>query len=195
MSFHTQSFTKAAELVLLAKQSRNFKNLLPLDQERWLLYEAHIHLFISIGLLGEGLTAPKVSYKRLYNNLPLSQTDKRGLNVPLRIFDIIFDMYKKVHLFPKKEAILTQKIESLSKYRYRNLNVDNETFRTDTFIAMMELLPLNHYNSYKINQQSITYYENIENNPIDITNPTAFDIEVIPYEFLWKVVLYLLENN
>jgi hypothetical protein len=187
LSLHTEQYDNANLMLVKVRSNKSFKNVMPFEQERWLLYDAYLQLLVHLGLLKNNSIPKKLNYNKLYNNMQFSHQDKQGLNIPLRIFEIIVAIYHKEHLHPKKEVLLSQKIENLVKYRERNFNIDSPSFRFDTFLSLIELLLIFHYQIDEIEANSIDLVANFGKKGIDFRQE-GYYMEVLSYSNLWVVL-------
>lgn len=120
---------KAKEFLHDVLHSSAYKNATKLVKERWLLYDAYMH-FIYSYVKNEPY---KFSTARLYNQIPNLVQDKFGLNLSIRIIEILFLIGKN----DLDEAIT--KIENLIAYQNRYLKESIYT-RSNLFIKMLQIM-------------------------------------------------------
>jgi hypothetical protein len=185
LCFHTDRLLKAHELYLKGKQQRDFKNLLVGDAERWTLYSGYFDLFAAMDLLRVGESERRsLSIRRILADMPEANKDKRAMNIPLLILDIMMRMQQGDHNHPKKVEVLYSRIENLSKYRQRHLKKENETFRSDVFIALAELLSKYAFQLKRLQSEADALYVRFLEKPYDVLNQ-PYEVEVINYEKTW----------
>ena len=185
LCFQTDRFEKAHELYLHGKAQRSFKNLLLGDQERWILYSGYFDLFAAMRLLKvTDKERRSLSIRRILGSMPEANKDKRGMNIPLLILDIMMRMQQGEHNDSKKAEILFSRIENLSKYRQRHLKKESETFRSDVFIALAELLAKYAFQFKNLQAEANALYVRFQEKPYDVLNQ-PYEVEVINYEKAW----------
>jgi hypothetical protein len=185
LCFHTSQFQKAYELYVNGRTHRNFKNLVPGDSERWTLYSGYFDLFVAMELLSVSEKERRsLKIARILSDMPEANKDKRGMNIPLLILDIMMRMQQGEHNNPKKVDNLLSRIEILSYYQARHLKKGNDTFRSDVFIALIQLLKKHSFNFKKIQPEAAALYVRFQEKPYDILNQ-SYEIEVINYEKTW----------
>lgn len=185
LCFHTDRFEKAHALFLNGKAQRNFKNLVAGDQERWTLYSGYFDLFAAMRFLNVNEQERRsLKISRILADMPEASKDKRGMNIPLLILDIMMRMQQGEHNDSKKVEILFSRIENLSKYRQRHLKKENETFRSDVFIALAELLAKYTFQYKKLKTEANALYVRFQEKPYDVLNQ-PYEVEVINYEKAW----------
>ena len=111
---YTNEYEKAYKLFQNAKKSKGFQHLLPIVKERWILHEAYIRFLFEIGKAGKDIKhGEKFRVNKFLNEVPTFLQDKRGLNIPTLIIQVLFLSARG------KFDEATQRIESLSKYNSR----------------------------------------------------------------------------
>jgi hypothetical protein len=136
----------------------------------------------------------KISINRLRNDMPEANKDKRAMNIPLLILDIMMRLQLGEHLQSKKEDILISHIENLSKYRSRHLHKEEETFRTDIIIALIQLLPKYNFTHSSLQAEADELYIRFQEKPFDIL-AQPYEVEVINYEVTWIYITNFLQGK
>jgi hypothetical protein len=181
LAFHAKEYQEAARIFFEAVNFYKHSSMPAVVQERWRIIEAYIYFLVEIGLI-EPL--PKMSKFRLgkfLNSIPTYSKDKRGLNIPILIIQILFMIAKKDY----DQAI--DRSESIKKYSSRYLR-KGETFRSNCFINMLLQVPASSFHSVGVERKAKKYADKLKEQPLEIANQNH-EVELIPYEDLWQIVL------
>ena len=116
-----------------------YKSLYDSQSEDWLINEAFIHYFISIGKINlndfpEEATIKKFRLAKFLNELPTFSKDKRGNNIPILIVQLMYMLNRSQY------GAVIDRVDALNMYCSRYLKKD-ETFRSNCFIKMLLELP------------------------------------------------------
>jgi hypothetical protein len=189
LCLYTSENSKAWELFQTAKNAKGFKHLLPAVQERWILHEAYIHFLVEIGKAGENIKSDKkFKVSKFLNEVaPAFSQDKRGLNIPILIIQVLFLWNHK------KFDDAYQRIEALSKYNSRHLKKEDDSYRTTCFIKMLEVSAKYGFQPEETKTNASEYFELMNEAEIVFANQSA-EIEYIPYHFLWKYGMQVLDR-
>ncbi len=188
LATHTRRYQHALKVFRTVTRHRQFKQLPDHEKEMWRIYEAYMY-FLSI----TGNIQPDDDHHhqhtfrlgKFLNETPIYSQDKRGMNIPILIIQILFLIEKKQ--FDK----LLKKMDAIERYSSRYLR-KNETLRSNCMIKMLLELPNVSYNLNGVNRRVHKYYEKLKAAPADIAHQN-YEIEIIPYEDLWKMALDLLK--
>ena len=93
----------------------------------------------------------------------------------------------------KRYGEVSDRTEALNAYCYRYLRRD-DTFRSNCFIKMLMVLPKAQFHKAGVMRQADKYYQQLLKSN-EIRNTKSSDIEPIPYEALWQLVLDMLDNR
>lgn len=175
LAFHQGDYNKANEVI--QKALKNKKELSDAMTEQWTIMQAYGHLLAPN-------TGKRFRLARFLNQVPIFSKDKRGHNTNILILQIIF------LLKSKKYNDIIDRVEALKKYASIHLRKD-DTFRSSCFIKMLHLLPAGNFHPANVKRRTAKYYERMTSLPIG-EQRMDIDVEVVPYETLWEVVLNLL---
>ncbi len=187
LAFHTNKFQKAYEVLRLAIQHPDLKKLPDAIQEQWIIYKAYVQYFISIGKISSTGKEQIQSFRigKFLNEVPTFSKDKRGVNISIIVIQILF-------LLAKTEfGEVIDRVETLNMYRHRYLRRD-DTFRSNCFIQMLLQIPAANFNRIATVRRTQKLMDQLKNVPIETARQSG-EIEVIPYETLWRFVLQSLE--
>ena len=178
-------------LLLQVIHSKNYKKL-PIQHQYWNVIEAYIHFLIRMDKINplkdnSGKKLKPFSLSRFLNDVPAFTKDKRGMNISILIIQFLF------LLLDEKYSKLIDRLDALKMYSYRYLK-NNETYRSNLFIKMLLKLAVANFHPIAVERHTRSLYAKLQS-----SNPNANflsnEIEVIPYENLWQVVMELLEKN
>ena len=124
---------------------------------------------------------------KLLNNVPKYSKDKRGQNTSILILQILFLIEKK------KYGQIIDYTDALKQYSYRHLR-RNDTFRSNCFIKMLLQIPKAEFNPIRTERYTKDLYAKLQTVPLELSDQ-PMEVEIIPYEDLWEIILKLLERN
>ena len=170
VKFYFESINKKAQVSSTKKM-----------QDQWLLYEAYISLVLETDSASYDGRRKRFSIQKFINDQPRFSKDKRAMNIPILIAQMVFFIVRKQY----NKAI--DRIESLDKYASRYLRND-ETFRSNCFIKMLIEIPKNSFNRLRVERAAEKYFNRLLDSDIDLIDQ-PFEIEIIPYERLWAMIM------
>ena len=188
LSMHTKNYAEAYRILSKVKRHKRYKFLPSNTQEVWKIFEAYMHYLISIGKLDLSEVDPKprkFSVNRFLNDTPIFSKDKRGLNIPILIAQILFLIHQK------KYDMVIDRIDAIERYCTRYLRKD-DTFRSNCFIKMLLQIPVSGFHKNGVQRRANRYYKELLANPLELSSQ-SHDIEIIPYEDLWELALNSLD--
>ena len=181
---HALVFQKAYEIISVTISHKTFDKQPPVIKEAFLVFNAYIQFLIKLKMV-EPADGSEFRLNKFLNQVPEYSRDKQGINIPILLIQILF------FLVEKKHNRIIDRMESLNLYAYRHLKKD-DSFRSQCFIRMLsELVKADFkrkgtvFRTEKIlGKMKAVLFE---------TFPGSTEIEIIPYEHLWEVVLNQLE--
>lgn len=169
---------------------KSFKLFQTLHQS-WLIKEAYIHFLIKMNKIDQNTldNYPLKSFRlgKFLNEVPIYSKDKRGLNISILIIQMLF------YLADKKYNQFIDRMDALTQYSYRYLRND-ETLRSNAFIKMILKIPDASWHPLRVQRHVEKFYKKLVSTPMEISDQSA-EIEIIPYEHLWELVLEILERD
>ncbi len=189
LSFHTQEYQAAYEIFKRAVQHRRFDALPESMLQVWKIQEAYLFYLSELGLVqpapqDEVLRRFRVS--KFMNDTPLYSRDKRGMNIALLVFQIVWLIFARRH----NETI--DRMEAIEKYTTRYLKKD-DTFRSNCFIKMLLAVPAAGFHRVAAARTAEKFVTALQTMPLDFANQ-SHEVEIIPYEHLWEMVLGSLDT-
>lgn len=178
---------KTTQEVLSSKRLKEFK----LRSEEWKLREAFTNILIESGKLDENaIDFPeykKFKLNKFLNEVDLFTKDKRGTNISILVVELM-------HFLIRKEYDkLINRLDALNQYTYRYLRNDH-TLRSNCFIKMLLKLPEAEYHPLRTERYVKKYEKKLKENPFEISLK-SIDVEIIPYEHLWEIIIEILNTN
>lgn len=179
--FHKGDFEKGVQVFFESQNKSTHVSRDRKSQSTWLLYEAYVNLLLETDSASYDGRKKRFSIQKFINNLPEFSKDKRAHNIPILIAQMLFFIVRKQY----NKAI--DRIESLDKYASRYLRND-ETFRSNCFIKMLLEIPKNSFNQLRVERAAEKYFRRLLDSDIDLIDQ-PFEIEIIPYERLWAIIM------
>lgn len=156
--------------------------------ESWKVYQAYVYYLIHTGYieaLEEDQFFSDFRLARFLNEVPIYSKDKRGMNIPILILQVLFSivMGKQDQVFDRMEAI--------QKYTTRYIRQD-EHYRSNCFIKMLLQIPAAGFHRKDTERLAKRYTDMLAKAPLEVADQ-PHEIEIIPYEDLWDIALKSLK--
>ncbi|MEZ5044937.1 MAG: hypothetical protein R2828_33875 [Saprospiraceae bacterium] len=190
LSMHTHQYQEAYHLFLQIIQHKRFAFLPENVKEMWKIFEAYIHYLVlirKVKLSRKDKHFTKFRLGRFLNATPIYSKDKRGMNIPILVVQVLFMILQRNY----NSAI--DRIEAIEKYCSRYLTKD-DTFRSNCFIKMLLQIPHCGFHKAGVERKTSKYLNRLQTMPLDVAKQ-SHEIEIIPYEELWELVIDSLENK
>lgn len=188
LAMHTAHYEAAAQVLERAMNDPRFENQSFQITEIWKIYHAYIHFLKKIGKLPmDGPSSQnnaKFKLGKFLNEIPVFSKDKRGMNIPILIVQILYALADRDF----QQCI--DRMEGIEKYCSRYLK-QNDTFRSNCFIKMLLQIPTHAFHSERVMRHTQKLYEMLRSVPMEVANQT-WEIEIIPYESLWQLTVSTL---
>jgi len=190
LSMHTGEYQQTYFIFNEVVDHSRFRFLPEVVQETWKIYEAYIHYLIDVGRIAtnpEDSRFNKFRLGKFLNETPIFSKDKRGMNIPILVVQILFMILQK-----KYDAAIDS-IEAIEKYCSRHLKKD-DTFRSNCFIKMLLQIPISSFHKAAVTRKADKYLKRLTSTPLEVANQNH-EIEIIPYEDLWQFALESMDNK
>ncbi|MBC7885827.1 MAG: tetratricopeptide repeat protein [Saprospiraceae bacterium] len=169
------------------------KNLtkFPIYEEQWKIREAYLHFLIRLGKMN--LTSEENSkmkpfiLSKFLNSLPFYSKDKTGQNITIIIIQILF------LILDRKYNQVIDRIDALTQYTYRYIRKD-ESFRSNCFIKMLLLAIKADFHPVRTQTYTAELHKKLLNSHL-VTDEKSTQVEIIPYDFLWELLVEILYKN
>jgi hypothetical protein len=188
LSLHAGEYQEAYHLFLAAVRHKKFSSLPSALQEYWRIIEAYLYYLLEVGHIipdPDNAYFNKFRFAKFINETPIYSKDKRGMNISILIFQILYLLFKK------RYDELSDRLEAIEKYSSRYLRRD-DTYRSSCFIKMLMQMPSQSFHRVAVIRHAAKHVQMLQRVPLDIANQ-SHDIEIIPYEDLWEMALQSLD--
>ncbi len=186
LCLHTQQYTEGWKVYLEMLTHPEYVNQNVIVKEEMSMIETYLQYLINIEKIKLERTDRKhikaFDYFGFMNTLPIFQKDKRGMNIPVLIAQILWILREKDYDFIKA------RIEALDKYRTRHVSADEDTYRTNLFIKLVNQLEKGQYKRKRIEKKCFKTFEELRAAPIQVKNE-AYATEILPYEDIWQLMM------
>ncbi len=186
LALHTRHYDDAFDLCRSIAQDPKLDKQPPATREMWKIYEAYAQFLARIRR-ADRRPDPHFRMGKFLNEIPLFSKDRRGMNIPVLIVQMLFDI-----LLKRYDAAI-DRMEALSKYTDRYVR-KNEHFRSNCFMKMLLQIPQAAFHREAAVRKAQRYRDLLGRVPLDIANQ-PYEIEIIPYEDLWEMVLDILPRQ
>lgn len=188
LQFHRRDYQKAYKVFREVTSHQKFDALPSSEKELWRIYEAWFYLLLETGKLSKEGLHPKpkrFKFKKFLNEVPVFSKDKRGMNVPILLLQVIMLIYLKE--YDKTE----DRLHALEKYASRHLDEEDTSFRTSCLVRMLRFMPKCGYVVQKLKGKTKQLLEKMSAAPIMLADQ-LHEIEALPYEVYWSYLLEML---
>ena len=190
LAMHTQKYQDAYDVFYTTLKNKRFSYLPSSTQEIWKIFEAYIHFLVEIDQVLPKETDRRFNKFRLgrfLNDTPIFSKDKRGMNIPILIVQILFMIRQK------KYSLAIDRMEAIDKYCSRYLK-KGDNFRSNCFIRLLLLIPQSKFHQAAVERKAAKFLKRLKEVPLEVANQ-SHEIEIIPYEDLWNFTVTALENK
>jgi len=183
LALHARRYQEAFELFRQATGHTRFKRQSQLQLENWKIYEAYIYYLVYLGKVCTKHLDKQPSFRlgKFLNEVPIYSRDKRGMNIPILIIQVLFNIAKG-----RYERALDS-IEAVDKYRTRYLRRE-DTYRSNCFISMLITIPIAGFHKVGVERKAARFRKRLDKLPLRAARQ-EHEIEIIPYEHLWEMAL------
>lgn len=190
LSFHTGQYQEAYDDYFKIVNHPRY-NSYKLLHETWALNKMYLHFLY---LLGKIKLSPKddsfntIRLGKFVNAVPSFSKDKKGMNIPVLIIQMA------ILILQQKHELATERIDALNKYCDRYLRTSDPNFRCNCFIKMLVQIPKSNFHHNGVKRRAQPYLDKMNSIAINFNNQ-AHELEILPFEVLWKFILNELSNT
>jgi len=178
LALHAKQYELASVLLHRVRTNSSFYIINNDAKERWQLFTAYLYFVKPAYPVLEGF-----NYQKFITSITEYSKDKQGFNVAILILQFLYFLKKG-----DTEGLL-YRIESLKKYILTHLK-DSFSLRSKLFLKLLMLTVTEDYNEESCRIKGAKHYQKL------IETPTPGDayaeIEIVPYEHLWELILETL---
>jgi hypothetical protein len=166
--------------------NKAYRSLPATTAQTWLVFEAHMYFLASVEKI-DSISQPEAKFKvyKFLNNIPIYSKDKMGLNIAVLIMHVL------ILLQQRKFGEIIDRVDALNQYCHRHLRKD-ETFRSNCFIKMLLKIVRADFNRKRAERYAEPILKKLTSAPFVLSDQNI-EVEILPYEDLWNIVLELLE--
>jgi hypothetical protein len=184
MAMHTDNYINALAIYRKASSNTRFKRIVGADKEKWNVYDMYLNYIIE----SEGTNNPILRAQRrktfrlsrFLNDPILYPKEQRMFTVHLLVVQVLFLIEKNSY------SAATERIDRLKNYANRQLKKE-DYFRSIQFIRLLQQLAKADYR-YEALSNVEKYYNRLVEQPFKYRG-LLNEIEIIPYEKLWNMIL------
>lgn len=180
LALHSKNYLRAYQIWTQCTGHPLFRRLYPAAREPWHIMEAFIYYTYTAGKTG-GLEGHRFKLGKFINEVPVFSKDKRGYNIPILIIQILYLIHQGNH------DSVYERLDALSRYAIRHLRRE-EHYRTNCFIRMLNQLPKAYFRRKELERLTALSYRQLHAVPPGLARE-AHEIEIVPYEDLWELLL------
>ena len=186
LAMHTQNYEDANRIFQIVTKHKRFQFLPDNVREIWVVLEAYLYY---LNVLDKISITTSVNKKKGFklgkfiNEILIFSKDKSGINAAVLIIQIL------ILIAEKRYAETIDRFESTQQYCYRYLK-SSYTKRSYIFLKMLLKVIQLGFQKDLIEEKTLKLKTELENLPIEVSNQ-AMEVEIIPFEQLWK---YLLDS-
>jgi hypothetical protein len=140
-----------------------------------------------MGVVEQNYINRKFKLAKFINETTIFSKDKSGINIAIMVVKLLLMLQE--HRYSQ----ILDEVEALEQYCYRYLRGENEQ-RSRLFLKMFIAIPLSGFDPKVIEKRTERYLQTLSNIPLQLANQ-AYEIEVIPYETLWGLIMNSLKSK
>ena len=187
LAMHTQNYQHSLHILDRIKKHRKFKSLPKPLLEKFRIDEAFVFFLI----LTQRIALPedkqfRFRLSKFLNEVPLLSRDKKGRNIAILVAEYI------ILIASRKYGKCIDRAEAIDKYCYRYLRGPLHR-RSYAFIKMLLQIPAAEFNHIRADRYAARFRNKLDTSSREDTRP-QYELEVIPYEDLWHILLSTLNE-
>ncbi|TVQ49433.1 MAG: hypothetical protein EA362_04455 [Saprospirales bacterium] len=184
---HLKDYKGATKILDETISKDNAKYLSPILKEYWLTIQAYVELLKVFGKIETEDKKSIFRVQKFINDVPVYQKEKQGRKVAVLLVQLMFFLGRNEY------GKYIDRLEALQQYRRRHLGEAN-TFRANCIIKMMTKVGKLSFHPVRVIAHTKKDLNTLSSMTPEFSNSSA-DVEIIPYEDLWQMVLEMLEKN
>jgi hypothetical protein len=176
-----EKYKKAGEIFRKVRTNKNYSLLEDLDKEKWQIYRAYLIFVNDSKLLRWGF-----NLEEFVAELPAFGKEQSSYNVATLIIQYIY-LLKEGNIDEVRS-----RINALQQYNSTHLD-KRHNYRNSIFIRLLSIVTEKDFNYELIEEKGKNYYNKLSN--ANIPSDPQTDMEIIPYEKLYRYILEYLKTN
>ena len=183
LALHAQQYERAQQLMSITAKNPAYAMQREAALQRWDLYKSYVDFVLPPA---RNTTARQRQLAQWVLVLPEYSRDKRGHNVAILVLQLLHFLRER-----NLEAVMLR-LERLRKYQQRHLYEAN-TLRSRLFLRLLPVIVEKNFDVDRIAERGKALLQQLRDTP---PPGEAFaEVEIIPYEHLWELVLDLLREG
>lgn len=183
LALHAQQYERAQQLMKVISKNPAYSTQREAALQRWDLYKSYIDFVLPPPRV---LTPRQRQMAQWVLQLPEYSRDKRGHNVAILVLQVLYFLRER-----RLEEVL-MRLESLRKYQQRHL-FEATTLRSRLFLRLLQVIVEKNFDAPAAAARGQALLQQLQDTP---PPGEAFaEVEIIPYEHLWALVLGLLREG
>lgn len=153
-------------------------------QEYWMIWEAYVNFLVVAGKITPDENWPRLprfKFAKFFNNVPTYSRNKTGMNIPILILQALY------FIVEGKYDKVRDRTEALERYCSRYLKND-ENLRNNCFFKLLLMTEQANFHKGATERKAASIYKRMISQPAK-SKEEANDMEIVPYEALWEIVL------
>ncbi|GAB3738040.1 hypothetical protein GCM10027594_18650 [Hymenobacter agri] len=180
LALHAGRYELAQQLLDAVTKNTAFAGQREAALQRWDLYRSYLYFVLPAARV---LTTRQRQVAQQMLLLPEYSRDKRGHNVAILVLQLLH------YLRARNLEQVLMRLERLRKYQQRHLT-EPTTLRSRLFLRLLQIIVEKNFDPTKAAERGQGLLQQLRDAP---PPGEAFaEVEIIPYENLWKIVLDLL---
>ena len=176
LEIHRQDYARAYTIFKTAEQKRHINRAM---HEQWLIVRGYVQFLMRAGKIpGRG----HFKLGKFLNEVPVFSADKAGNNINIIILSILHNLGKN------HDQIIDRK-EALEKYMERYVPRNSRAW---FFLKLLLKVPHYRFDKPTIIRKGAKQWEQLKAISLEVDNA---DIEIVPFEHLWEMVLGMLKRE
>ena len=177
IAIYNKKYKKAIEIIDCVFDNKAFEKLLIDEKNNWKLFNAYLQLIYAGNFHLRNFN---------YKSIPDYHKDKEGFNVAVIILQFLY----YVELGELDE--LSKRRDELKRYMANHFK-ENFSYRSRTIYKLLNIVVENKLELKAIQFKSRYLTKKLAENPI--VGNAYQEIEIVPYEHLWELILSMLKQN
>lgn len=183
LALHAEQYERAQQLLVVITKNPSYLIQREAALQRWDLYKSYIDFVLPPQRV---TTARQRQMAQWVLQLPEYSRDKRGHNVAILVLQLLHFLRER-----NLEEVLLR-LERLRKYQQRHL-YEPATLRSRLFLRLLQLIVERNFDAAQAAERGAPLLQQLRDTP---PPGEAFaEVEIIPYEHLWELVLGLLREG
>ena len=188
-SIYNKEYLNAINLINIIYKNKRHLTKYPYYSELYIVLLGYLYLLIcskNITVSVADGILPEFKLGKYLNSMPISNKDKRGINISILLMHIAFLLLRNDY------SAIIDRIDSLNQYAYRYLRQD-DSFRSNCMIKMVIQMTKADFNPVRTERYTADLLKQLKSVKLAGSGENI-EIEVIPFEVLWEIMLKSLKN-